>query len=135
MRWVEFEVKLVPARRELRCLSGVVCVVGARRKWIERPARHRHERDGNDMRLRARSLSIASFAEGPLLLSQAPDAQNKFLAFDVFEPHSLTQAVHALNNEGAQLPYAVDVSPSIRVYQPGSKSQVSTTSPYPLFSL
>ena len=87
-------------------------------------ARHRHERDGNDLRLRCRSLSMASFAEGPLLFSQAPDAQDQFLAFDFSAPHSLTQTVHALNNEGTHFQYAVDVSPSARVYQPVPRSQV-----------
>jgi hypothetical protein len=94
--------------------------------------RHHRARDGIDMRLRVRTLSIGSFAKSPLLVLQAHDTQNLFLAFDIFEPHSLTRTVPALNSEGTQLRYAVDVSPSVRVYQPESRSQAYTTLQHPV---
>ena len=52
-------------------------------RFLDTALARRRERDGNDMDLRARILSIASFAEGSLLLSEAPDAQDKFHAFDL----------------------------------------------------
>jgi hypothetical protein len=59
-------------------------------------ARHRRERDGNDMRLRARGLSIASFAEGRPLFSQAPmpKVSSSPLIFGAGARYSLTQIIH-----------------------------------------
>jgi hypothetical protein len=101
-------------------------------QFREYSARHRRGRNGHDLDLRACILSIASYADRPLCFHRPlmPKISTKPLIFGVGAHCSLTRIIHLPNDEIIQLRHAVDIAIT-RAYQLGSKSQISTASPYP----
>ena len=65
---------------------------------------HRNEMDGNDMRLRARSLSIAFLRKDPFCFYKLlPKISSSPLVFGAGARYSLIQTIHLPMNEVIQL--------------------------------